>query len=60
MNKKATPSIYTAIKTASAVAKKKAYRNGSPVAISKKGKIYLVYKNNKEIEVVSSVVSKSK
>ena len=40
-------------KTAAKVARMRAFRKGLPVAISRDGKVFLVYKDNTEIEYFS-------
>lgn len=49
-----------AVKTAARSARLRAFRRGLPVAISRNGKVVLIYKNKREIIVSSSGASKSK
>ncbi|HKO81523.1 MAG TPA: hypothetical protein VJU78_14060 [Chitinophagaceae bacterium] len=51
-------SFRAAIRTAARAARRKAFRKGQPVAISRNGKVVFVYKNKREIEVHLSAKSK--
>lgn len=51
-------SFRAAIKTASKAARRKAFRKGLPVAISRNGQIVLVYKDREVIQVSKKVKSK--
>lgn len=51
-------SFRAAIRTAARAARRKAFRKGQPVAISKDGKVVFVYKNNQEVEVHPSEKSR--
>ncbi len=53
-------SFRNAIRTAARVARRRAFRKGLPVAISKNGKVVFVYKNNHEEIANSSAIVKSK
>jgi DNA integrity scanning protein DisA with diadenylate cyclase activity len=53
-------SFRAAIRTAARVARRRAFRKGFPVAISKNGKVVFVYKDNREVIANSSVIVKSK
>ena len=51
-------SFRAALRTAARAARRKAFRKGQPIAISRNGKVVFIYKNNQEIEVQSSAKSK--
>jgi hypothetical protein len=53
-------SFRVAIRTAARVARRKAFRKGLPVAISRNGKVVFVYKDNSEITDNSPTTIKSK
>ena len=46
-------SLRDAIRTAARVARRRAFRKGLPVAISKNGRVLFVYKDNREVVVHS-------
>ena len=46
-------SLRAAIRTAARVARRRAFRKGLPVAISKNGRVLFVYKDNREVVVHS-------
>ena len=48
INRIAPKNFKTAIKGATRFARLKAFRKNLPVAVSKNGEVYLVYKNNRE------------
>ncbi|MDZ4809675.1 MAG: hypothetical protein SGI96_15615 [Bacteroidota bacterium] len=53
-------SFRAAIRSAARVARRRAFRKGLPVAISKNGNVVFVYKDNREVIVKSSGKAKSK
>ena len=53
-------SFRAAVRTAARVARRRAFRKGLPVAISKNGKVVFVYKNKEEVTANSSANAKSK
>lgn len=53
-------SFRAAIRTAARVARRRAFRKGLPVAISKNGKVVFVFKDKSEIIANSSIIIKSK
>jgi len=46
-------SFRAAIRSAARAARKKAFRKGMPIAISRNGKVFIIYKDNTEIELSS-------
>lgn len=48
VNRKTAKSFISAIKGAAKNARLKAFRKNMPVAVSKNGEVYLIYKNNRE------------
>jgi hypothetical protein len=42
-------SLRSAVRSASIAARRKAFRKGLPVGVSKNGKIFLLYKDKKEV-----------
>jgi hypothetical protein len=53
-------SFRAAIRTAAGVARRRAFRKGLPVAISRNGKVIFVYKDKREVAAGSSSIVKSK
>ncbi len=53
-------SFRAAIKTATKAARQKSFRKGFPVAVSKNGKVVLIYKDNREELASKSPLLKSK
>jgi hypothetical protein len=53
-------SFRAAIRTAAKVARRRAFRKGLPVAISRNGKVIFVYKDKREASAGSSSIVKSK
>ncbi len=53
-------SFRAAIRTAAIVARRRAFRKGLPVAISRNGKVVFVYKNSEEVTANLSEIRKSK
>jgi hypothetical protein len=53
-------SLRAAIRTAAKVARRRAFRKGLPVAISRNGKVVFVYKDKREVAAGSSSIVKSK
>jgi hypothetical protein len=53
-------SFRTAIRTAARVARRRAFRKGLPVAISRNGKVFFVYKDKREVIAPLSASVKSK
>lgn len=51
--------LKAAIRTAAKSARLKAFRKGLPVAISRNGKVFFVYKGNKEIAAPSTTGKKT-
>jgi DNA integrity scanning protein DisA with diadenylate cyclase activity len=44
-------SFRAAIRTAARVARRRAFRKGLPIAISRNGKVILIYKDNSEVVI---------
>ncbi len=54
------PTLRASLRTASRAARRKAFRKGLPIAVSKNGKVVFVYKDNREVIIHSPSVVKSK
>jgi len=47
-------SFRVALRTAARAARRKAFRKGFPIAISKNGKVFFVFKDNREVPLSKS------
>ncbi len=54
------PYLQNAIRIAARGARRKAFNRGFPVAVSKKGKVVLIYKDNREVNAYPSSTINSK
>jgi len=53
-------SFRAVLRTAAKAARRKAFRKGLPIAVSKNGKVIFIYKGNREVIADSSAVRNSK